>query len=1330
MKSKLLKNIVSVLLCLLIVLGSGVAAFAAVPVPSSMSQISDIETVLAPGVVQNEKIVYNKDNKRIVYYTVSADITNDDTLDIYCNYKDNQNETFGMATLKEQVASAKLKHDGENYRVVAAQNAAIYNMTTGRPKGAFVMMGNDVSDETEGNKYPFFAILKDGTPMIGFPDEYSQYKGSLKEAVGGVHVLVQNGKNVLKESDFISRAPRSSIGLTADGKVVLMAADGRQEPYSAGLNTYEQAEIMLSLGCVDAIELDGGGSTTYGATLPGTNEFKVLNSPSDGSDRSISNSLMIVSTAEPSGEFDRAVISSDFNLLSPNSSVTLSAQGVDKYGYPLDMPDNCYYRLSDSSKGRIEGDKFIASSKTGDTTVEMVHDGKVIGTKDLKILYPDELAFTKTSLSVAFDSRTPLPIMAYSKGIPTAINAGDLITLAGDIESLEEHPELYGYVDGMDYVAPQESCGIRGTDLYAMFSWDEEGSSIININVTFHKQNEVTFDFENAIGTNGDIAWNRVVSNTMTDNNSEYTIIDRNEDVTIDYTFAMDMRKLRLPDEIQPLWEAFGENLGGQVWVAFLRLANKIDPKSNVTITLNFNPNIEILDISNLSFSCELFALDRENIKFDPATNKMTLPFIWNSDYVYSLMNDGTMKPTDVNPIGVFSGIKLRLKYTAEFDGNGAIPLDLSGNISYSVIAISSNAYGAAGRNSLEEYQYIDPENPGRKGIKIDASYSDLSDKFTLHEILKDGWEGNSYFVNGTALKGMQLVDGYYYDFGESGITEGKYNGFYKFEEGWKYIIFGRIATGWQYIDNSYYWFDSNGLPYDEAKSGKWYVFSNHYSFTEKGKLVSGIWTTSPSSGNTYYYYGPAFYQSTWAIIDGAKYYFFLDGTHATGYSAIEPGKGNGHHLYHFDDEGRLIEEITTEGLFFTGEKYYYIKNGICLRGLAQVGNDFYYFSSSNGFAATGGKVWVENTNGLNFAKRYYNFDTETYKLIHSYTAVVTEPSCESEGYTTYTCSDCGYSYKDNFVPKSHVAADAGTVTAPTCTEKGYTTYTCSKCGETYKSDYVDALGHSYSEAEFVWTEDSSAEYGWTVTAAKTCANCSDKLIAEVTITRTSYKELVASAVFTDGSTASDTKIICGDITLAVINGSGAVITNDKFIYGLAAGLDSIEGYVTASADGCEVKVTKSGDKIGTGTLVEIYKDGYLVDAYTVVIFGDVDGDGWYDAQDAYIVSLITNGLLTREQTGESKYLAADCNHDGVIDGADIEILQNAGLLLGDVDQSKSHEELQSDSVYEEYSSLIEQSPDDARQDDPSFDNSVFVYFYKLIAKIVKYIVSLIPELL
>ncbi len=384
--------------------------------------------------------------------------------------------------------------------------------------------------------------------------------------------------------------------------------------------------------------------------------------------------------------------------------------------------------------------------------------------------------------------------------------------------------------------------------------------------------------------------------------------------------------------------------------------------------------------------------------------------------------------------------------------------------------------------------------------------------------------------------------------------------------------------------------------------------------------------------------------------------------------------------------------------------------------------------------------------------------------LGHNYsTSGKVEPTCTEKGYDTHTCSRCGDIYKDNYVDAlghtvvidpavapdcTHTGLTEGShcsvcntvlkaqetvpatghsydkaVTEPTCTENGYTTYTCSVCGDTYVADYVDALGHSYSEAEFVWTEDSGAEYGRSVTATKTCAHCSDKLIAEVTITKTSYKELIASAMFTDGSTASDTKIICDDITLVTINGSGAVITNDKFIYGLAAGLDSIDGYVTASADGCEVKVTKSSDKIGTGTLVEIYKDGYLVDTYTVVIFGDVDGDGWYDAQDAFIVSLIANGLLTREQIGEAKYLAADCNHDGEINASDVEILENAGLLLGDVDQSKSQEGLETDSAYEEYSELVNQLS--TNEDEPNVMDPIFTVIDSLIAFIVKLLKNL-----
>ena len=67
--------------------------------------------------------------------------------------------------------------------------------------------------------------------------------------------------------------------------------------------------------------------------------------------------------------------------------------------------------------------------------------------------------------------------------------------------------------------------------------------------------------------------------------------------------------------------------------------------------------------------------------------------------------------------------------------------------------------------------------------------------------------------------------------------------------------------------------------------------------------------------------------------------------------------------------------------------------------------------------------------------------------------------------------------------------------------------------------------------------------------------------------------------------------------------------------------------------------------------------------------------------------------MLTREQVGEAVYMAADCNHDGAIDSNDVDILQQAGVLLASVDQSKPQEELQTDSAYVEYLNLIDQNP-------------------------------------
>ena len=98
----------------------------------------------------------------------------------------------------------------------------------------------------------------------------------------------------------------------------------------------------------------------------------------------------------------------------------------------------------------------------------------------------------------------------------------------------------------------------------------------------------------------------------------------------------------------------------------------------------------------------------------------------------------------------------------------------------------------------------------------------------------------------------------------------------------------------------------------------------------------------------------------------------------------------------------------------------------------------------------------------------------------HDYKSVVTKPTCTTRGYTEHVCS-CGSSYKTDYTaalghdyknglctrcgakdPRAHTHDYKSVVTKPTCTERGYTTYTCSVCGDSYKGSYVDPLGHNY----------------------------------------------------------------------------------------------------------------------------------------------------------------------------------------------------------------------------------------------------------------------------
>ncbi|MEU8347260.1 phosphodiester glycosidase family protein [Spirillospora sp. NPDC048832] len=96
-------------------------------------------------------------------------------------------------------------------------------------------------------------------------------------------------------------APRTAAGVSRDGRhLYLVVADGRSER-SGGLTVAELASLLDRAGADDAVNLDGGGSSTFVARVPGAASVTVRNVPSDGAERAVANGIGVFSRACPGG---------------------------------------------------------------------------------------------------------------------------------------------------------------------------------------------------------------------------------------------------------------------------------------------------------------------------------------------------------------------------------------------------------------------------------------------------------------------------------------------------------------------------------------------------------------------------------------------------------------------------------------------------------------------------------------------------------------------------------------------------------------------------------------------------------------------------------------------------------------------------------------------------------------------------------------------------------------------------------------------------------------------------------------------------------------------
>lgn len=945
------------------------------------SVFSSTSTNLAPGIKQDIKYAITKDNKQIVYYLATVDINRDD-VNIYANYNNNDPTKWAMSRTTDQMAAIQAKHTNqddtenyiENYNTILGTNGDFYNMGNGKPTGTLVMNGIQYCAHNYRADRGFFAILKDGTPVIGSGTDWDAISDDVQEAIGGSLVIIKNGElvNQTTVSNYYgTRAPRTSIGITSEGKLIMMVLDGRQEPFSAGGDLAEVAQIMLDAGCVEAINLDGGGSSTFAAKQEGADEVTVVNRPSDGYERSVSSSLVVVSTAEPSNKFDHVLVESETDYLTVGSSVSLNLNGVSTTGNSAEVPEDATYQISDESIGYIENGRFYANSE-GDVEITVVSNGENIGSKVLHVVKPDRIYFTKSSMDVIYGKTITLPICASYNGNEVTINSGDIFFQLSNNNA--------GKFNGFDFTAAEDT-GINNITIMALLNVDFGIKAQIAISI--YDENAAIFDFENAMAGDRMLAWNRYVSNSTTNNNKVYYIEKEGEPMTAEYTFGIDMRSIPIPSQLTDLlyMVAGGDIEGISAWNFLLQLAERVSPLTHVSVEMDFHQDVDV-DISELTVVSDYFILNDKN--YDPVKNKLTLEVSW-------IKQSAAIPEDTANPICIVSGIKITPRDDAYWEDDTDLIVPITGKLHYWIGLRSSQLYTMSLNPEFQQnfgiYDYDNSANLANdKGGCFELDYLDFDDSYQLNKEIKQGWTdfyGNLYyFVDNEPLTGIQKLPGiddpekeYYYDLGEDGVCKGKVNGLFELDGDIYYALNGTLQVSWypdvdENGETHYYYFDRKTY---KAVDGKQTINGYDYEF-ENRKLVRGSWVET-EYGKQYMWAGSV-KNNQWFEVDGKEYFALPGSKHkvvATGIASTLTHDRVDTIRHIFDEDGVWQGDLT--GPFDYNGETYLADHGILViyPGLVKIGNDYYYFKSNNAMVKNQ-DYYLSKTNGL-LAAGKYTFD-------------------------------------------------------------------------------------------------------------------------------------------------------------------------------------------------------------------------------------------------------------------------------------------------------------------------------------------------------------------
>ncbi|WP_425447114.1 phosphodiester glycosidase family protein [Dethiothermospora halolimnae] len=353
------------------------------------TMIADGEFISTPDYVPNEKAVFSITNEKvpfITYWKTDIAVKSQWGHSIKVVSKNKDNSLYESVCMYDKNWSEKTIGNTiyPDMTEVIVKDGVVIDIRMGQepvdmPEDGYILVGRNQAKNTLLNSFRIGDKVRvEKTSVPDFEE--------IKMAVGGGAILVKNGTIPHFSHNITGNHPRTAIGITNDrSELIMVTIDGRNASFK-GVSQERLAQIMIELGAYEAINLDGGGSTTMAIAYQGEENPVVVNHPSDGGQRRVINGLGVFNDA-PKMPLKHIEIETDDTNIFVNTTRRFNIKGYDENYNPVEVDlDEVKFRI-EGIKGKFE-DNILTTKEIGTGIIKAEYEGK---TSTIKVKVLDEL---------------------------------------------------------------------------------------------------------------------------------------------------------------------------------------------------------------------------------------------------------------------------------------------------------------------------------------------------------------------------------------------------------------------------------------------------------------------------------------------------------------------------------------------------------------------------------------------------------------------------------------------------------------------------------------------------------------------------------------------------------------------------------------------------------------------------------------------------------------------------------------------------------------------------------------------------------------------------